>query len=122
MGFQGNSFVNVSEYLGAIAVASRRTGHQVWSNVELFKGWPEGCEWPHSCGRHPAPFERIKAQMANEEPLVDQLVAWDWHMLRGYPGDGPTNMTVELYDEYKAYIGRGRLAGSVALKTTDEEG
>ena len=44
--------------------------------------------------------------MAAEAPLVDELIAWDWHMLRGYPGDGPTNVTTALYDEYKTYIGQ----------------
>ena len=42
--------------------------------------------------------------MAAEAPL--ELIAWDWHMLREYPGDGPTNVTTALYDEYKTYVGQ----------------
>ena len=60
MGAQGNSFENVSAYLGQISNASRRAGKAVWSNTELFEVYPPTCEWPSTChGRHPAPFSRI---------------------------------------------------------------
>ena len=65
MGANGNSFQNVSDYLGAMAAASRRVGRAIWSNVELFEVWPANCS-EHCGGRHPAPIDRITAQMANE--------------------------------------------------------
>ena len=41
--------------------------------------WKRGLS-AERCGHsHPAPFERIRAQMANEAPLVDELIAWEWH-------------------------------------------
>lgn len=66
MGAQGNSFQNVTDYLGAMAKGSARVGRAIWSNVELFEVWP----MPNGKGRHPAPLERIKRQMANEVGLV----------------------------------------------------
>ena len=124
MGAQGNSFENVSSYLGEIAAASRRAGRRVWSNTELFEVYPQSCQWPATChGRHPAPFNRIKQQMANEAPLVDALIAWEWtsclSALAGrllYRGQYP-NATAELYAEYFDYVrqhtrqeGHGELA------------
>ena len=111
MGAQGNSFHNVSSYLGEIAAASRRADRRVWSNTELFEVYPQTCQWPATChGRHPAPFSRIKRQMANEAPLVDALIAWEWtSCLSALAGrllykDQYPNATAELYAEYLAYV------------------
>ena len=75
MGAQGNSFRNVTDFLGAMARGSRRVGRSIWSNVERFEVWP----LPEGKGRHPAPIERIKQQIANEVGLADKLIAWEWH-------------------------------------------
>ena len=78
MGAQGNSFENVSTYVDAMRAASQHAApapRPFWSNVELFEVWPRDCEWPSVChGRHPAPFARIKAQLANEAPRADKLI------------------------------------------------
>ena len=83
----------------------------MWSNVELFQVWPPGCPWSPKTGmckgRAPAPFERIKAQMANESPIdnIVKLIAWEWHTcLSPY---GNTNLTTVVYDQYLAYIEAG---------------
>jgi hypothetical protein len=103
MGAQGNSFQNVSDYLDAMAAESRLQRRAVWSNVELFEVWPRSCEWPAQChGRHPAPFERIRRQLANEAPRADLLVAWEWHSCLS--PHGSTNASAELYMEYKSYV------------------
>ena len=42
---------------------------------------------------------------ANEYPLVDKLIAWEWHTcLSPY---GNTNLTTIVYNEYLAYIEAG---------------
>ena len=52
---------------------------------------------------------------------MDELIAWEWHSCLS--PFGTTNLTKALYEEYKAYVGRG--AGSAAgsprldLKTDD---
>jgi hypothetical protein len=53
MGWQGNSLPEVEVVLAALEEAGRAAGKQVWSNVELFEGWPLPCEYPTRCGRHP---------------------------------------------------------------------
>ena len=59
--------------------------------------------WPASCeGRHPAPIERIVAQLANEAPLVDEVVAWEWHSCLS--PHGATSSTTVLYEAYKSYV------------------
>ena len=108
MGAQGNSFANVSSFLGELAAGSRRMNRRVFSNVELFEVWPRDCQWTPEkgiCkGRHPAPFARVKQQMANEAALVDELIAWEWHScLSPY---GTTNASAQLYQQYRAYVGR----------------
>ena len=45
MGAQGNSFENVSTFLGELAAASRRASRKIYSNVELFEVWPTSCQW-----------------------------------------------------------------------------
>ena len=49
-----------------------------------------------------APFERIKAQMANEAPLVSELIAWEWHSCLS--PFGKDNTTTVVYQQYLAYI------------------
>ena len=79
MGAQGNSFANVSTFLSLLAGSSRAASRKIFSNVELFEVWPRGCQYTPKTGvchgRHPAPFSRIRAQMANEAPHVDELIA-----------------------------------------------
>lgn len=106
MGAQGNSFANVTTFLTELRGASTRAGRKMMSNVELFEVWPQSCQWSPTTGickgRRPAPFERIKAQMANEASLADELIAWEWHScLSPY---GSTNETTEVYLQYKAYV------------------
>ena len=109
MGAQGNSFGNVSDFLAELAAASKRAGRRMLSNVELFEVWPQSCQWSPATGictgRHPAPFARIVEQIANEAPLADELIAWEWHScLSPY---GQTNWTTTVYEDYKAYVRGG---------------
>ena len=102
MGAQGNSFQNVSDYLDAMAAVSHAHKLPIWSNVELFEVWPRSCQWPQQChGRHPAPFERIKAQLANEAPRADALIAWEWESCLS---PLHSNDTARLYAQYRAYV------------------
>ena len=103
MGAQGNSFANVTASLSAIVSGSRAAGRSVWANVELFEVWPPSCHWPTTCdGRHPAPIERIVAQLANEAHLVDEVISWEWHSCLS--PHGSTKATAVLYDAYKKYV------------------
>jgi hypothetical protein len=110
MGAQGNSFQNVTDYETQLALISKENGRQMWSNVELFQVSPPGCPWSPTTGmckgRAPAPFERIKAQMANESPLVDKLIAWEWHSCLS--PHGSSNLTTVVYKQYLDYIDAGR--------------
>ena len=75
MGAQGNSFANARDVLSNMTLQV-----PTWANVEIFEIWPRDCEPSASnqChGRHPAPFARIKAQLANEAPHADQLIGED---------------------------------------------
>ena len=113
MGAQGNSFANVSAFLGNASGASRRQGRTPWTNVELFEVWPPNCQWAprRACrGRHPAPFERIKRQLANEAPLIrpgGKMIAWEWYSCLS-PNGGPDNVwaneTRANYEQYRAYL------------------
>ena len=102
MGAQGNSFENVSTYVDAMRAASSAAARPFWSNIELFEVWPTSCAWPAPChGRHPAPFARIKAQLANEAPRADALIAWEWEScLSPLHSDS----TAALYKQYKQYV------------------
>ena len=107
MGFQGNSFQNVTDYLAALLPASASMDRPLWSNVELFEGWPPSCQWPGPCGRHPAPIERVKAQLANESPFTEKMISWEWlSCLSPYTSDD----TAQLYADYKEYLSGGRSA------------
>ena len=75
MGAQGNSFANARDVLSNMTLQV-----PTWGNVEIFEIWPRDCEpsATNAChGRHPAPFARIKAQLANEAPHADQLIGED---------------------------------------------
>ena len=50
MGWQGNSLAEVGRALAALEQAGKAAGRQLWSNVELFEGWPLPCEYPTPCG------------------------------------------------------------------------
>lgn len=127
MGAQGNSFENVTSFLTELAQASARAGRTILSNVELFEVWPQGCQWTPKTGachgRHPgsciqtaelrrlcfshrraftAPFERIKGQMQNEQPVVRELIAWEWHTCLS--PFGSTGNTTILYQQYYNYV------------------
>ena len=110
MGAQGNSFQNVTDFLSQLALESRVQSRAVWSNVELFEVWPQNCQWSNVTGicrgRHPAPWSRIKEQMANEAKHVDAMIAWEWHSCLSPFGSNP-NWTKPLYDQYLAYINAG---------------
>ena len=84
-----------------------RCWRPLWSNVELFEVWPRSCEWPDAChGRHPAPFERIKAQLENERPLAEKLIAWEWSSCLS-PNNGSETWpeaTKANFEAYKAYL------------------
>lgn len=110
MGALANSLGNVREILGNLSAVSTRQRRTLWSNVELFEVWPRDCEWPQPChGRHPAPFARIRAQLANEAPLVGpsgQLIAWEWSSCLS-PNNGSSAWPAETranYEEYVAYL------------------
>lgn len=110
MGAQGNSFQNVTDFLSQLALESRVQSRAVWSNVELFEVWPQSCQWSNVTGicrgRHPAPWSRIKEQMANEAKHVDAMIAWEWHSCLSPFGSNP-NWTKPVYDQYLAYIKAG---------------
>ena len=93
-----------------MAAASRAEGRAAWSNVELFQVAPPGCPWSAKTGmcrgRAPAPWERIKAQMANEAAVTDQLIAWEWHSCLSPYGTNP-DLSTPVYKQYLAYMQAG---------------
>ena len=101
MGWQGNSFEEVKEVLIELKKAGKSAGKQVWSNVEIFEGWPLPCIYPKKCGRHPAPIERIIKQLKNEDPYVTAHVAWEWMSCLSPHTNANTS---KLYSEYANYI------------------
>ena len=116
MGVGKNSFGQVRDNLANLSAASARQGRAMWSNVELFEAWPPSCEWPAKCpGRHPAPFERIRAQLANEAPLVGprgKLIAWEWTSCLSPHGGASSsqpwaNETKANYEAYARYVAGG---------------
>ena len=103
-GWQGNSDAEVAEALTALQRAAAETGRALWSNVELFEGWPKGCIYPTKCGRHPAPINRVVKQLASEDAIVpSRHIAWEWSScLSPYTNEN----TSALYKDYVAYLGR----------------
>jgi hypothetical protein len=83
VGWMGNTLPEVEASLTALsaATAAVKPPRELWSNVELFEGWPAGCWFPTQCGRHPAPIERIAGQIGTESRLATTLIAWSWGML-----------------------------------------
>ena len=80
-----------------------RSAQALWSNVELFEGWPAPCEFPTKCGRHPAPIERIVKQLASEDPFVEgRHVAWEWATCLSPWTNANTS---RLYADYALYVG-----------------
>ena len=130
MGAQGNSFLNSSQYLGNISNAARANGRkETWSNVELFETWPPSCRWSKqkACpGRHPAPFERIKAQMQNEARVLGGggaaiLIAWEWYScFTPNAADDPlhhfSNETAANYRAYVSYLQENMMPSAKKLK------
>ena len=113
-GWQGNSDAEVAAALAALRAAADASGpgQELWSNVELFEGWPAPCVYPKPCGRHPAPMARIRAQLANEEGATGgRHVAWEWGTcLSPY-----TNAdTAQLYRDYLGYLS----SGNATMNTT----
>jgi hypothetical protein len=104
-GWQGNSDAEVAQALASLAHVAKAEDRQLWSNVELFEGWPLPCEYPKPCGRHPAPIERIVAQLASESPHVGgRHIAWEWSScLSPYTNEN----TSALYAQYAEYVRTG---------------
>ena len=114
MGAQGNSFENASDFLGNMSAQV-----PAWANVEIFEVWPQSCQWPDPChGRHPAPWDRIVKQMANEAaqlggPASATLIAWEWYSCfspnavgdphHPFPQEAKAN-----YEAYMAYLRQGQ--------------
>ena len=103
-GWQGNSDAEVAEALTELAAAAHATGRALWSNVEIFEGWPKGCIYPTKCGRHPAPIDRVVKQLASEDTIVPRRhIAWEWSScLSPYTNKN----TSALYADYVAYLGQ----------------
>ena len=97
--------------------ASQRAGRRLWSNVELFEVWPQNCTgtWAHCTGRHPAPIERIIKQMANEAPLVETLIAWEWHSCLS-PNAEDLSYGGVIKQRYEEYLLRGIYMASRSFK------
>ena len=77
-GWQGNTDAMVAAVLPLLRDAVTANGGALWSNTEVFEGWPAPCEYPVRCGRHPAPIARVVAQLRTEAPFVTQRTAWEW--------------------------------------------
>eukprot|EP00937_MAST-01D_sp_MAST-1D-sp2_P002588 g2588.t1 len=115
-GWQGNSDAEVAAALEALRGAANASGRPLWSNVELFEGWPVGCTYPTRCGRHPAPMARVRAQLANEEAATGgRHVAWEWSTCLSPFTNADT---ARLYGEYRAYVGDVSATRAVALPPT----
>lgn len=101
-GWQGNSDAEVAVALTELRQAAADTGRALWSNVELFEGWPQPCIYPTKCGRHPAPIARIVKQLASEDAIVpSRHIAWEWSScLSPYTNEN----TSALYKQYVAYL------------------
>ena len=120
MGAHANSFENVTDFLAAFSTAldvenptacpssSPSTfAKKLVSNVEIFESWPLDCEWPDDCpGRHPAPFDRIRAQLENECGGPFRCVAWEWYTCLSPNGKTTAwrNETKQNYNDYVAYL------------------
>jgi hypothetical protein len=104
VGWMANTLPEVAASLTALrgVTEAAKPPRELWSNVELFEGWPAGCWFPTKCGRHPATIERITAQIGTESQLATTLIAWSWGMLS--PSGFASNASAALYKEYARYI------------------
>ena len=102
-----NTVTEVSASLKALRAATLKAKppRELWSNVELFEGWPEPCWFPTPCGRHPAPIERIVAQICAESEIAATLVAWSWGELS--PSGFASNSSAALYKQYASFVANG---------------
>lgn len=79
--------------------------------MELFETWPRSCTGVNCPGRHPAPFERFKAQMEDEWQVLQQttgeqsptLIAWEWHSCLSPNVALPDKWAAETKANYEAY-------------------
>ena len=64
VGWMGNTLSEVKASLTALrsVALSATPARELWSNVEVFEGWPAPCNFPVKCGRHPAPIGRVVNQ------------------------------------------------------------
>ncbi len=104
VGWMGNTLPEVRASLTALRAAATATtpSRELWSNVELFEGWPAGCWFPEQCGRHPGSMERIAAQISVESQLATTLIAWSWAELS--PSGFASNSSRALYNKYLRYL------------------
>ena len=107
VGWMANTVTEVSASLKALRAATLKAKppRELWSNVELFEGWPEPCWFPTPCGRHPAPIERIVAQICAESEIAATLVAWSWGELS--PSGFASNSSAALYKQYASFVANG---------------
>ena len=119
VGWMGNTLPEVSASLTALraVAAAAKPPRELWSNVELFEGWPAGCWFPTSCGRHPAPIERVAAQIGTESPLATTLIAWSWGELS--PSGFASNDSAKLYRQYLSYLAGHTTRKRRSAKTDD---
>jgi hypothetical protein len=116
VGWMGNMLPEVAASLTALrtATAAAKPPRELWSNVELFEGWPAGCWFPTKCSRHPASIERIAAQIGMENKLATTLIAWSWGMLS--PSGFASNSSATLYQDYVRYLAP---SNDAAVKSDD---
>ena len=110
-GWQGNSDEEVAAALRELRTAAMASGRQLWSNIELFEGWPRPCTYPTPCGRHPAPIGRIIQQLASEDRFAAHHVAWEWSSCLS---PFTNTDTAALYRDYMAYLSGGADAAARA--------
>ena len=118
VGWMANTLPEVAASLTALGAASAQAKppRELWSNVELFEGWPAGCWFPTACGRHPASIARITSQIGMESRLATKLIAWSWGELS--PSGFASNSSGRLYKQYAKYLGGGTRP---AVKADDQE-
>ena len=121
-----NTLADTAAFLGNCSAAAARQSRAMWSNVELFQAWPEGCRWSkasgHCHGRAPAPMGRILAQIQLAAQVLsrtvdgaagglrgsaagsDQIIAWEWtSCLSPNGGTGHENITNISRANWQAY-------------------
>jgi len=99
----------VASFLSELKAASIKTNRIIWSNVEIWMHAPDTPLQPASCfTRRPASWDRIRSQLENEYPMVEELIAWEWHSylspMAGLCDWVKTNVTIQLYNNYKNYV------------------